>query len=238
MHKNRSRPRVKGKFLLAIFVLIIGFGCSGSNEDGWSPFLSSNGTGVRGLDTPDQILKNPYVEDALDKAQEEGVNLTPETEINPPVISGNYNLSGEACIPGYEDWGQLAPGTWKWSNQTADNKIDTDYDQGVQTGGGVEGEIIRGAGNKFTVYSILDIDDENYGGCRERAVALIDGQQNAQGNITAVYIVTPAQEGICHATTVGRINLELTGPAKAAIRNGVGSPLIRLISDSLNSSHR
>ena len=37
--------------------------------------MSSDGTGVRGLDTPDHILTNPFVEEALDKASDKGVNF-------------------------------------------------------------------------------------------------------------------------------------------------------------------
>jgi hypothetical protein len=219
--------------LLSVFVfgvVIILIGCSGDKEGGWSPFLSSDGTGVRGLDTPDQILTNPYVEDALDEASGEGVNITPEKGVNPPVISGIYDLAGEACVPGYTGWHQLAPGTWKWYNQTADSKIDTDYDQGFQTGIGAEGEIIRGTGNRFTVYSILNISDE---GCEERAIALIDGEQDGNGDVNAVYIVTPAQDPVCHETTVGRLELTLTGAAKARVKDGEGSFLMNLLKDSL-----
>jgi len=220
---------------LALCVLLGFVGCNSNKEGGWSPFLSSEGTGVRGLDTPDQILSNPYVENALNVAADEGVDITPEKGVNPPVISGTYDLSGQACVPGYSGWYTLAPGTWRWYNQTADNHIDTEYDQiGMQTGSG-GGEIIRGDGNSFTVYSVLNINDVDIGGCEERAVAIVDGEQDGNGDVSAVYIVTPAQDPVCHATTVGRMELTLTGAAKVAVKEGGGAYLMMMLKDSLQS---
>lgn len=215
--------------LCALFVFI---GCGGDKDGVWNPFLSNGGTGVRGLDTPDQILSNPYVEDALDEASDEGVNITPEKGVDPPVIIGTYNLTGEAHHPIF-GWIPLATGTWRWSNQTSNNKIDTDYDQGFQTGGGAEGEIIRGTGSRFTVYSVLYIDDTDNGGCRERAVALIDGEQNNNGNISANYIITPAQDPLCHSTTVGRLELTLTGAAKITFKKEGGALLMKMLENAL-----
>ena len=218
--------------VLALWIIVGLVGCGGDNDGGWSPFLSSDGTGVRGLDTPDQILTNPYVEDALDEASDVGVNITPEKGVNPPVISGTYGLTGEAHHP-FFGWQPLAPGTWKWSNQTSDNHIDTEYDQmGMQTGFG-GGEIIRGTGNRFTVYSILEIDDTNEGGCKERVIALIDGEQDNNGDVSAVYIVTPAQDPVCHGITVGRMELTLTGAAQAAVKEGDGAFLMKILKDAL-----
>lgn len=220
-------------FVLAICALIGFVGCSGDKEGGFNPFLSGSGTGVRGLDTPDQILSNPYVADALDAASAEGVNITPEQGVNPPVISGAYNFTGEAIVPGWTVWYTLTPGTWRWYNQTADHHIDTEYDQiGMQTGSG-GGEIIRGTGSSFTVYSILEINDVDMGGCEERAVAIVDGVQDGQGNVTADYVITPAQEPLCHATTVGRLELTLTGSAKAAVNGGDGGLLIKILREAL-----
>lgn len=233
LHPRQIRPILILPILLTLIALQL-TNCSGDKEDGWNPFLSHNGTGVRGLDTPDQILKNPYVEDALNEAEDKGVNISPEKDIHPPVISGTYGMSGEAYNSA-SGWYQLNPGTWKWFNQTANNYIDTDYDQGFQTGGGVEGEIIRGKGNRFTVYSILDVDDEAHGGCKERAVAIIDGTQKYNGDIEAVYMITPAQEGGCHVTTFGYLELDLTGSAKSN-PNEVGAAFMRLIKDDLNIS--
>jgi hypothetical protein len=196
--------------------------------------VSTDGTGVQGLDTPDQILSNPYVRDALDAASDEGVNITPEKGVKPPVISGTYDFTGQVHVQGYPGWHTLTPGTWKWSNQTSDNKIDTDYDQGMQTGGGVKGEIIRGTGNRFTVYSVLDISDEY---CDERAIALIDGEQEDNGNIRANYIITPAADPVCHAPTIGYLELTLTGAAKAAVNESGGAFLMMILKDASSELH-
>ncbi|MCK5125538.1 MAG: hypothetical protein KAR42_04720 [candidate division Zixibacteria bacterium] len=212
-------------FLTAILFAVALIGCSGDKENGWSSFLSSDGTGVRGLDTPDQILSNPYVKDALDEASDKGVNISPEKGVNPPVISGTYDLAGEACVPGHHGWYPLS-GIWKWSNQTSDNHIDTYYEVGAQEGFGTEGEIIRGTGNRFTVYSVLDISDSF---CSERGIMLFDGTQDNNGNVSGVYIITPVQDPVCHTTTIGRLQFKLTGAGKAAVKKGDGAFLMKIL---------
>ncbi len=216
---------------LLLFVLL---GCGDDNDNG-----KLTGTGVRDLDTPDQILENPYVRDALEQADNSGAVITPEKGIDPPVISGRYSISGEAIVPGYTGWHDLNPGTWRWYNQTADNHIDTHYDQiGLQTGQG-GGEIIRGVANRFTVYSVLFIDDESVGGCKERAVVIVDGEQDSDGDVSAVYISVAAQQPVCHAATVGRLELTLTGPAKATTTDIEGAGVMMIVIDSImNSSGR
>lgn len=217
------------KVFVIILALCAALGLAGCSKDE-DQKDNLTGTGVKGLDTPDQILSNPYVEDILDEASEEGVNITPEKGVDPPVISGAYSFTGEACVPGYTGWHQLNPGTWRWYNQTVDNKIDTDYDQGLQTGGSVDGEIIRGTGNRFTVYSIFNISDEY---CSERAIAVIDGEQHDNGNVTANYIITPAKSPKCHAPTVGRLEFVLTGAGKSAGENKEGVSLIMMLKNAL-----
>ncbi|MEZ5357209.1 MAG: hypothetical protein R3F48_00170 [Candidatus Zixiibacteriota bacterium] len=227
----KLKSRITRSLLCAFILCLIQTSCSNNSEDGWNPFLSSSGTGVRGLDTPDQILSNPYVINALDDAEEKGVDITPEKDTSPPVISGTYNFTGQAYVSIY-GWNQLAPGTWHWKNQTADNHISTEYDQiGVQTGSG-GGEIIRGEGSEFTVYSVLEIDDVSIGGCEDRAVALIDGTQKNNGDISAVYIVVPVNSNSCHSTTFGRIELTLTG-AKKVFSSGESSPAASILRGKL-----
>ena len=182
-------------FNLCIIFNFIGCGGGGSSN----PFSRNDGTGVEGLDTPDEILSNPYVEDIIDEAEDEGLDITPEQGIDPPVISGTYDLNGTAYIPYH---GPLAPGTWEWSNQTSDNHINTDYDQGFQTGSNVEGEIIRGTGNKFTVYSILNISQ---GGNEERGIIIVDGMQDNQGNVTAIYLASPVDDESPFTPSAGRL---------------------------------
>lgn len=226
--KHKSQIIVTLVWVICLFLIPIA--CSNNSEDGWNPFLSSSGTGVRGLDTPDQILSNPYVEDALNDAATAGATITPERDISPPVITGTYDLSGEACYPG-SSWHQLASGEWKWKNQTADNHIDTEYDQfGIQSGSG-GGEIIRGEGANFTVYSVMNISQS---GCSEQAISIVDGRQLNNGDVAYNYIVTPTQANSCYRTTIGRVNLELTGSAKTTSNASQGSPIMISILDSFS----
>ena len=169
---------------------------------------SGSGTGVSGLDTPSQILSNPYVRNAVQTANNFGVYPTLNTEVSPPVISGRYNIEGEQYYP---DQGAISFGTFSMFNQTADNHIRTDYQQLTQSGTSSEGEIIRGVGNEFTVYSILDVTES---GCIERVVFILDGYQDSNGDIHASYLGTPSQQPKCFSVSVGRTDLTLTGPAK------------------------
>jgi hypothetical protein len=196
--------------------------------------LSEDGTGVPGLDTPEQILSNPYVDDAIDAARDEGVVVTPEAGVNPPVITGSYQMSGEVMYLGLSGWRPLSPGTWRWSNQTSANHVDTDFEQAgllTQTGSG-GGEIIRGEGSRFTVYSVLDVSTTVFGEtCQERVVVLVDGTQLSNGDVTAVYIGTPAQEAECYATSVGRLELSLTGPASSSTKDVADGLLMKVLTD-------
>jgi len=205
------------------------------DEDG-GPTTSTNGTGVPGLDTPEEILSNPYVEDALEEAERRNVYITPEKGLDPPVISGRYAMTGEIYLPVF-GWQSLTPGTWRWSNQTSTHKIDTEYSQvfgegDSQTGSG-GGEIIRGRDRYFTVYSVIEVDDTDAGGCKERFLAIIDGTQLASGDVSARYIATPAQEPVCHVRTIGRMELDLTGAVSSV--DGAAR-FISILTDSLRAS--
>lgn len=215
-----------GKKLLlgAAVSAALSFGACG--KDG---VVDPNGTGVKGLNTPSEILSNPYVKDAIQEARDEGLNVTPETGINPPVISGTYNLNGTAYFPMR---GQLASGTWVWSRQTSDNHINTDYDQGLQIGANVEGEIIRGTGSQFTVYSILEISQSGY---RERAAIIVDGRQGDQGNVSAIYIGTGVRENSQIVSSGGTLELTLRGAATSAGKVD-GAYLVGLVRDALNKN--
>ena len=151
------------------------------------------GTGVFGLNTPNQILANPFVNGALEQARGEGLGfrLYDYNDVDPPVLSGRYSISGRQEFP---DSGPLYPGTLTWSNQTADNHIDTDYEQLTQTGTSIEGEIIRGVGNRFTVYSIMRITD---GTCTQRTVFIVDGRQGNNGSVSVSYLSTPVSRLAC-----------------------------------------
>ena len=185
--------------------------CLGScSKDKESEVLSPGGTGVKGLNTPSEILSNPYVKNAVKTAEDEGLEVTPEEGVHPPVISGTYDLGGVAYFPIPS---RLAPGTWVWSKQTSDNHINTDYDQGLQIGANVEGEIIRGTDDQFTVYSILEISQAEY---KERAAVLVDGAQDNKGNVSAIYIVTGVKENSLLMPSGGKLELTLKGPTTSA----------------------
>ena len=174
----------------------------------------TNGTGVSGLNSPSEILSNPYVGFAVREIERRGHSLELSSALNPPVISGKYEISGQQLFP--QNY-SLSPGTLTWRNQTADNHIDTDYNQLVgQSGVSSIGEIIRGQGNQFTVYSILNINAQSYG-CRETAVLIIDGNQDNSGNIKSKYLATPPNESECLAVSGGLLDLTLVGSAKNMI---------------------
>lgn len=214
-------------FLVAVFFAMFSFSlfCGCSKKSGATNPLDS-GTGVSGLDRPDEILSNPYVRDAIKTAQNKGLYISPEKSLDPPVISGTYNMSGKRYFPGNVD---LAVGVWIWSNQTRNNYIDTDYDQGIQLGVSGGGEIIRGTTNRFTVYSVLDV---NTYGHKDRFVVLIDGQQDSDGNITAIYVGAPVNDNSYLQPSGGKLNLTLTGAAKQIPANS-GGFLIETIEKTL-----
>jgi len=123
---------------------------------------------------------------------------------NPPYIAGNYEIiDGTQIIP---EQGKLDLGTFRWSNQTPDNYIDTDYNQFNvgQTGSGAKGEIIRGERGVriegeivdiFTVYSALHVNQSTpYGNCKTDAISLFNGIKIEEGNergIVVTYINVP-----------------------------------------------
>lgn len=187
------------------------------------PPSEEEGTGVEGLNTPSEILSNPYVEEIINETKEEGLTMTPEQGVHPPVISGTYEMNGWLYIPYHA---QLYPGTWRWYKQTSDNHINTDYNQGgFQSGTSAEGEIIRGEGNEFTVYSIIDVTTGEY---KDRGVMLVDGIQDDEGNVNATYVITPTSEDSYYAPSAGSLELTLTGGAKIADGNTDGYFLMSL----------
>jgi len=211
----------------AIISALSFYGCS-KDKKATGP---TDGTGVKGLNTPSEILSNPYVRDVINDAKDEGLNITPETSIHPPVISGTYDLNGIAYLP---ERSRLAPGTWIWSNQTSKNHINTDYDEGFQIGSNVEGEIIRGDEREFTVYSILDIFTEGH---KDRAAVIVDGRQDNKGNVSAIYIGTPLENEAYIVPSAGSLELTLrSGAAKLTSGNVDGAYLIGLAKKKLENT--
>jgi len=180
---------------------------------------SDDDTELTTSSTPSQILSNPYVESALEEADDAGLSITPERGVSPPVISGTYSFTGEAMSPEVSSsWHSLQSGTWTWWDQTSNNSIKSSYSQiGVQTGTG-PGAIIRGTSNKFTVYSVMEVTTAST--YTQTCVLLIDGMQDTDGNVTADYVITPTErpQGPYTVTlTVGRLSMALTtGTARHA----------------------
>jgi hypothetical protein len=136
----------------------------------------------------------------------------------------------------YPSASTIAPGTWTWSNQTTDNHIATSYAQSDQSGESPKGEIIRGTGNNFTVYSIFSVNQQTGGGAMctvPEAVAIVDGAKDNNGNVTAVYCLVHLngqQQCGLETVTIGQISLSLNSgsqtPAGLLVRADFGSPTI------------
>ncbi len=157
-------------------------------------------TGVPGLNTPQEILSNPAVNNTI-QSLSNSVNFIVSplvNSINPPNIEGNYKFKPSQKVP-YE--AELNGGDLTWSNQTVDNKIQTDYRElltgapGSAVGISRKGEIIRGEqSGDFTVYSVLDqtwyIQTKDIT-CEFEGVIIIDGEKLLSGNIVGSYFGVP-----------------------------------------------
>ena len=183
---------VKPESMFAIVLCsAVGLFASGCDLCGGLPFLCpapEGGTGVPGLNTASEIVNNPQVADVIRRLEQAlgfSVNLSMDDAVDPPNIEGQYRISGTQLVPGR---GTLGSGTFRWSNQTPDNHISTDYrqfaSQGEQAAVSVVGEIIRGEGRLFTVYSILDAVQ---GACRVRAVFIMGGVKRESGDVIGTY---------------------------------------------------
>jgi hypothetical protein len=214
VHKRVSRRQSLKDIAGASLLAILGKGCIGGS-------LDPTGTGVRGLNTREQILSNPSVANLVDDVRSKGYSLSLHDGINPPIISGRYNMSGRVFIPYEYD---LSPGTFRWYDQTSGNHISTDYNQSFgggssQSGSSSLGEIIRGDvyTGRFTVYSIIRVVTPDWG-CDEVSVLLVDGQKKSNGDVHAIYISGPSNNfSSCYADTAGEIDLTLTGAAKPIV---------------------
>ena len=144
---------------------------------------TTRGTGVPGLNDAAEISSNQAVIDIVDRIKVElrkNFFLYPDSAIDPPNVEGRYRIAGERLIPQRIP---LLPGDFEWSNQTSDNHIDTDYTQffgnsGSQTGVSRRGEIIRGTGDSFTVYSILEVQT---GPCVATQLLIFTGKTTGSG---------------------------------------------------------
>jgi len=155
-------------------------------------------TGVTGLNTPSEIINHPDVAETIRQLEQATASLgtpiepllfTSSGALDPPHIEGRYNLEGLQLVP-FE--AKLLPGTWRWSNQTSDNHIDTYYQELLggsvfQEGVSNVGEIIRGNGSGFTVYSIIEATQ---GDCSATGVIIVGGTVQDDGSILGTYAST------------------------------------------------
>jgi len=203
---------------LASLVSLMSNGCGGysEDEDFYDDESDSGGTGVRGLNSPKEILSNPNIMRAISNARSYGAsfNLYGDSEVNPPRITGNYSISGERYFPA--GIVPLSSGTFKIYNQTANNKINTDYDQVMQTGTSSLGEIIRGNGNSFTIYSILNVQDSIFN-CSEKMVFILDGIKS-ENALNGYYVVAPISSSYrCMDLSGGRFSFSKTSSLKPIV---------------------
>src|SRR3990167_5127937 len=211
MEFNPERRRTLKQIVSSLGILLLD-GCG----------IGGNSSIVQPLKEPGQVLSNPYLGDLRNIARGEGHQVSLSTEFNPPVISGKYSIGGRIYYP---NQGELSSGTFTWRNQTSDNHIETEYNQILgQSGISSYGEIIRGQGRIFTVYSRLRITEQP---CDEIVDMVIDGSQDGSGNVSAVYFGLPIGELECFSPSVGHFNLTLND-ALRELRGGFS--LINLLS--------
>lgn len=187
------------------------------------PFLKgcnsvSGGGGVSGgieiIENPEDVLNNSNMQGLIRTVENEGYSLNLSRSLNPPYLEGTYNISGSRIYP---VTGPLAPGTFRWSNQTSDNKISTDYSQLTgQSGISKYGEIIRGEGSAFTIYSRLRYEQNGCGAVND---IIIDGNKYENGDVNSIYLsrIVSVDEG-CVAyegnEIAGILELSLVGNPK------------------------
>ncbi|MGQ7844880.1 thrombospondin type 3 repeat-containing protein [Granulosicoccus sp. 3-233] len=111
--------------------------------------------------TPEAILDDTIVQDAIEQAQQAGVEVRTDTALTPPVLSGYYNRPDSAgrftATDNGTDIGRALVGAERRVEQGAGNSISSagvSYTLGSPIAYGIaEGSLIRGEGNRFTVYS-------------------------------------------------------------------------------------
>ncbi len=191
------------------------FGCSsGSGLGGLALGGDSggDGTGIRGLNLPDEILARPNVSDVVGVMKDAGIPLHLSRGPNPPRIEGKYSISGLTYFPAVN---KLNPGNFDIWDQTPSNRIKTGYSQFfgeevTQSGTSSLGEIIRGDDWRlFTTYSIMNIQD-THSGCSFRTVFVLDGKREENGDLSAYYFGVPtdlSQNNPCFMLGMGEMYL-------------------------------
>jgi len=224
LYYNRMKRRDLLKAVgSALALKVLGIGCAPSYYDYYDYYEDENEyestTGVPGLNTPDEILDNSNLQQAISRMESFGFDFNLyRTSLNPPKIEGYYHIQeGYRYFPGETP---LSKGSWKWYDQRH-NKIKTDYSQfsegESQTGVSSYGEIIRGRGSYFTIYSVLRIKDTSIG-CSDRALLVVDGTKNNK-TVHIVYAGAPVYENSCLLQSGGWITLNRISGAKTANKN-------------------
>jgi FG-GAP repeat/Calx-beta domain len=161
--------------LLAVLFLPLFAGCGGGSGGG----SSGGGSGGPSFNDPAHFLVLPGVMEAIEETEDAGYPLIlfEQEDMSFPFIEGDYEYTGTQVLP---DYGEISPGTLSWTNQTVNGFIETSFEDYLSFASGVSsiGEIIRGNGNLFTVYSLIDVKADLGGGAIGHAeVAVIfDGE--------------------------------------------------------------
>lgn len=202
-------------------------GSSGSSSSGGSSSGGSSGSGSSGSSalfrSANRIMDLSNVRDARslleDSLVSAGIDYSPvfydDSSLDPPFIEGRYSISGTTTFPFLAP---LAEGTIAFSNQTADNEITTDYSQFAgqglsQSGTNRISEIIRGEGNRFTVYSAIEIGGAP---CFDPAafILIFDGVQDSRG-LSGAYLSVPRFSHPCWAESGGVFDFAYLGAPKS-----------------------
>ncbi len=111
--------------------------------------------------TPEAILDDAVVQEAIEQARLAGVEIRTDTGLAPPTLSGYYNRADGAgrftATDNGTDIGRSLVGAERRLDQGAGNSISSagvSYTVGSPIAFGIaEGSLIRGEGNLFTIYS-------------------------------------------------------------------------------------
>lgn len=160
--------------------------------------------------TIDDIINHPRVREGITTLANSGVPFLMNREETPPNIAGNYEIKlGTSPTFSYfnNDWfltGSLGDGEFKILDQSPDNYLAISFSQSQPHGqiGNARQGMVRGKGNKFTIFSILDevsvVDGKE---CKAKSALIMNGERKDNldiwGDYLSVPIDTPDKE-ICN----------------------------------------
>jgi hypothetical protein len=150
------------------------------------------------VSTPEEILANTYVQNAINKYQSSGFDFNPSLETMPPLIVGTYHVTGNQIFPNHKE---LRDSLIRWDNQFVGGEINTDltllksqlpYKSHISR----LTEMIRGDGRygNFTIYSALELTLNE---CQATAVVILNGvreEDNLNGNYLSTIIHTNTED--------------------------------------------